>query len=242
MNRNSFGLNLWLQRITFWSVKDLKCSWFYGIMVAAKKPPRAGACGSCEVEWVICGLRSDHNLDHLQVWTTWELWTLWHEKARFSDEKARKSTQNEAKNWCRAVWELDAAGSSPVTSTKTQNRGVFPPFCVLIKTKLTKNLFDACIGSFCTSWTIVTVVLWRKTGLRILSLRPSWLWKAIFRAFFFIFSVANFEGWRKQSSALLAVFHSTAQLAFHSTKNGVWCFCCLFKLRDRCVTAIISCE
>ena len=53
----------------------------------------------------------DHNLDHLQVWTTWDLWTLWHVKARFSDEKAPKSTQNEAKNRCREVWEQDAAGS-----------------------------------------------------------------------------------------------------------------------------------
>ena len=63
------------------------------------------------------GFRSDHNLDHLQVRTTWELWTLWHEKARFSDGKARKSTQNEAKNRCRAVWDVDAAGSNPVTPT-----------------------------------------------------------------------------------------------------------------------------
>ena len=61
---------------------------------------------------------ADHNLDHLQVWTTWELWTLWHEKARFSDEKTRKSTQNEAKYQCFCVWEQDAAGASPVTSTK----------------------------------------------------------------------------------------------------------------------------
>ena len=64
------------------------------------------------------GFRSDHNLDHLQVWTTWELLTLQHVKARISDEKARKSTQNEAKNRCFCVWELDAAGSRPVTSTK----------------------------------------------------------------------------------------------------------------------------
>ena len=66
----------------------------------------------------IWSLDSDHNLDHLQVWTTWELWTLWHEKALVSDEKARKSTQNEAKNRCRAVWDVDAAGSNPVTPTK----------------------------------------------------------------------------------------------------------------------------
>jgi hypothetical protein len=66
---------------------------------------------------VICDFRSDHNLDHLQVWTTWELWTLQHIKARVSDEKARKSTQNEAKNRCFCVWDVDAAGSNPVTPT-----------------------------------------------------------------------------------------------------------------------------
>ena len=67
---------------------------------------------------MICDLRSDHSFDHLQVWTTWEEWTLWHEKARFSDEKTPKSTQNEAKDCYCFLWELDAAGSSPVTSTK----------------------------------------------------------------------------------------------------------------------------
>ena len=66
---------------------------------------------------MICDLMSDHSFDHLQVRTTWELWTLRHEKARFSDKKAPKSTQNDTKNRCSFVWELDAAGSSPVTST-----------------------------------------------------------------------------------------------------------------------------
>ena len=68
---------------------------------------------------------ADHNLDHLQVWTMWELWTLWHEKARFSDEKARKSTKNEAKNRGFCVWELDAAGSSLVTPTKIADLTAF---------------------------------------------------------------------------------------------------------------------
>ena len=60
---------------------------------------------------------ADHNLDHLRLRTTWDLWTLWHEKARFSDEKARKSTQNEAKNRCFCVWDHQAAGLSPVAPT-----------------------------------------------------------------------------------------------------------------------------
>ena len=66
---------------------------------------------------MICDLRSDHSFDHLQVRTTWELWTLRHEKARFSDKKAPKSTQNEAKDGYCFLWEQNAAGSSPVTPT-----------------------------------------------------------------------------------------------------------------------------
>ena len=80
---------------------------------------------------MICDLRSDHSFDHLQVRTTWELWTLRHEKARVSDEKARKSTQNEAKNRCFCVWELDAAGSSPVTSTNNREGEQLLPFSVV---------------------------------------------------------------------------------------------------------------
>ena len=85
---------------------------------------------------MICDLRSDHSFDHLQVRTTWELWTLRHEKARFSDKKAPKSTQNEAKNRYCFVWELDAAGSSPVTSTKkalgNQSQSLFFAYCGVI--------------------------------------------------------------------------------------------------------------
>ena len=91
--------------------------WYNG---DSKKSTSVGACGSCEVGRVICGLRSDHNLDHLQVWTTWELWTLRHEKARFSDKKAPKSAQNEAKDGYCFLWDVDAAGSNPVTPTKNQ--------------------------------------------------------------------------------------------------------------------------
>ena len=68
---------------------------------------------------MICDLMSDHNLDHLRLRTTWEIWTLWHEKARFSDKKAPKSTQKEAKNRYFFVWDVDAAGSNPVTPTKS---------------------------------------------------------------------------------------------------------------------------
>ena len=112
---------LCLQRCKYYTVRGLELSsllWYngYDIKSTSERSLRLARGGVSE-----CDLSPDHNLDHLQVWTTWELWTLRHEKARVSDEKARKSTQNEAKNRCRAVWELDAAGSSPVTSTK--NRG-----------------------------------------------------------------------------------------------------------------------
>ena len=43
------------------------------------------------------GFRSDHNLDHLRLRTTWKLWVLQHVKARVSDEKARKSTKKHEK-------------------------------------------------------------------------------------------------------------------------------------------------
>ena len=90
---------------------------FYAIMVTVKTTSH-GACGSFEVGRKICDLRSDHSFDHLQVWTTWEIWILRHKKARFSDEKARKSTQNEAKDGYCFLWDQDVAGSNPVIPTK----------------------------------------------------------------------------------------------------------------------------
>ena len=50
-----------------------------------KNPPLAGACGSCEVGRVICNLRSDHNLDHLRLRTTWKQCLIEHPKASNSD-------------------------------------------------------------------------------------------------------------------------------------------------------------
>ena len=94
-------------------------------MVTAKNPPRAEACGSVEVGSMICDLRSDHSFDHLQGWTTWEIWTLRHEKARFSDKKTPKSTQKEAKDRYYFLWDVDAAGSNPVTPTKIADLTAF---------------------------------------------------------------------------------------------------------------------
>ena len=78
------------------------------------------ACDYIIISFYFCQvlLLLDHIFDHLGLWITWKMWTLWHEKARVSDEKARKSTQNEAKNRCFCVWDVDAAGSNPVTPTK----------------------------------------------------------------------------------------------------------------------------
>ena len=50
----------------------------------------------------------DHNLDHLQLWTTWEIWTLWHEKAR----KMRQKTV------VVRFAPSAAQSSSPVSSTR----------------------------------------------------------------------------------------------------------------------------
>ena len=91
--------------------------WYNG---GNKKSTSVGACGSFEVELMICDLRSDHRFDHLRLRTTCEIWTLWHEKARFSDKKAPKNTRNEAKNRYFFVWDAGIARSSRVTPTKNQ--------------------------------------------------------------------------------------------------------------------------
>ena len=96
--------------------------WYNG---GNKKSTSVGACDSFEVELMICDLRSDHNLDHLRLRTTWELWTLRHAKARFSDKKAPKSTRNEVKNRYFFVWEHDVAGSNPVIPTKIADLTAF---------------------------------------------------------------------------------------------------------------------
>ena len=67
---------------------------------------------------VICGwFVLDHTFDHLASRTTWKQCDGEHPKASFSDTKAPKSLVNQAKNRCRFVWDVDAAGSNPVTPT-----------------------------------------------------------------------------------------------------------------------------
>ena len=60
----------------------------------------------------------DHSFDHLRIRTTWKQCLQEHSKALFSDTKAPKSLVNQGKNRCRFVWDVDAAGSNPVTPTK----------------------------------------------------------------------------------------------------------------------------
>ena len=60
----------------------------------------------------------DHSFDHLASRTTWKQCEREHPKASFSDSKVLKSLVNQGKNRCRFVWDVDAAGSNPVTPTK----------------------------------------------------------------------------------------------------------------------------
>ena len=62
----------------------------------------------------------DHSFDHLQIRTVWKQCLKEHPKASFLNSKAPKSLVNKGKNRCRFLWDVDAAGSNPVTPTKNQ--------------------------------------------------------------------------------------------------------------------------
>ena len=75
---------------------------------------------------MICGrFVVDHSFDHLQLRTTWKQCPQEHPKASFSDTKAPKSLVNQAKNRYIFLWDVDAAGSNPVTPT---NSGIHKAF------------------------------------------------------------------------------------------------------------------
>ena len=59
----------------------------------------------------------DHTFDHLRSWTMWKQYLREHRKAPISDSKASKSLVNQGKNRFRFVRVLEAASSSPATST-----------------------------------------------------------------------------------------------------------------------------
>ena len=60
---------------------------------------------------------ADHTFDHLRLRTTRILCREEHTKAVNPDAKAPKSPPNHAKNQDFSVWDVDAAGSNPVTPT-----------------------------------------------------------------------------------------------------------------------------
>ena len=66
---------------------------------------------------IYAGFIADHTFDHLRLRTTRILCREEHTKAVNPGAKAPKSPQNHAKNQDFSVWDQDAAGSSPVTST-----------------------------------------------------------------------------------------------------------------------------
>ena len=63
---------------------------------------------------------ADHTFDHLRLRTTRILCREEHTKAVNPDAKTPKSPPNHAKNQDFSVWDVDAAGSNPVTPTKNQ--------------------------------------------------------------------------------------------------------------------------
>ena len=103
---------------------SLTFSRFYGIMFLLMRLIR-------EWQWIdsaamICGrFVVDHSFDHLQLRTTWKQCLQEHPKASFLDSKAPKSLVNQGKNRCRFVWDVDAAGSNPVTPTKIADLTAF---------------------------------------------------------------------------------------------------------------------
>ena len=95
---------------------SLTFPWIYGIMFPLIRY-LVGVTTEISTA-MICGrFVVDHSFDHLRLRTTWKQCEQEYSKAPFSDLKARKKRKNHAKNRYRFVWDVDAAGSNPVTPT-----------------------------------------------------------------------------------------------------------------------------
>ena len=95
----------------------------------------------------------------------------------------------------RLLWEQDAAGSSPVTSTKTQKRRFASSSVFSSEFTDEEPLLFARKGSFCATLNNKNIAIFRaKKGSESCHSDQIWLWKAISEAFFFAYCIANFEG------------------------------------------------
>ena len=99
--------------------RRLTIALMYGIITAEKEFMRSRI-----LDFLIASISHrnelDHIFDHLRIRTTRKQCLQEHPKASFSYTKAPKSLVNQAKNRLFSVWDVDAAGSNPVTPTKNQ--------------------------------------------------------------------------------------------------------------------------
>ena len=132
--------------------RRLTITLMYGIITAEKELLRS---------WIFDFLMAssshrnglDHSFDHLQSWTTWKQCEREHLKASFLDSKAPKSLVNQEKNRCRFVWDVDAAGSNPVTPTissvhNTSELWTLDFFLLLFTFSLIFSFFEQVFCSF----------------------------------------------------------------------------------------------
>ena len=96
--------------------RRLTITLMYGIITAEKEFMR-----SWIFDFLIASISHrnglDHSFDHLRLRTMWKQCDEEHRKAPFSDTKAPKSLVNQGKKRYIFLWDVDAAGSNPVTPT-----------------------------------------------------------------------------------------------------------------------------
>lgn len=102
-----------------------------------KKAVCAATCGLHDMTEIYADFVADHTFDHLRLRTTRILCREEHTKAVNPDAKAPKSPPNHTKNQVFSVWDVDAAGSNPVTPTKFGFGKQFSkPFSLLSATQI----------------------------------------------------------------------------------------------------------